>query len=156
DKVAISVAGVIEPALEIAEMGRSTQRPTEDVTAYDLYLRALARFWAMSRQGVLDALALLEQAILLDPHYGEALAWAAICQLRFHMDGWTDRPETARREGRRLAHQALQAAGDNPATIANAAFVLGYFGEEIGAMTALVDRALTLNPSFARGWFLSA
>ena len=72
------------------------------------------------------------------------------------MDGWTDRPEEASHEGRRFARQALQAAGDDPTTIANAAFVLGYFGEEINAMMVLVDRALTLNPSFARGWFLSA
>jgi tetratricopeptide (TPR) repeat protein len=28
-------------------------------------------------------------------------------------------------------------------------------GEDIGAMMGLVDRALTLNPSFARGWNLS-
>jgi tetratricopeptide (TPR) repeat protein len=32
---------------------------------------------------------------------------------------------------------------------------LADFGEDIGAMMALVDRALTLNPSFARGWFIS-
>ena len=30
---------------------------------------------------------------------------------------------------------------------------LAYFGEDIGAMMALVDRALVLNPSYARGWF---
>ena len=42
DKVASSVAGVIEPALQGAEMGRSAQRPTNDLTAYDLYLRALS------------------------------------------------------------------------------------------------------------------
>ena len=30
-----------------------------------------------------------------------------------------------------------------------------YFGEDIGAMIGLVDRALALNPSFARGWFVS-
>jgi len=30
---------------------------------------------------------------------------------------------------------------------------LAYFGEDIGAMTALADRAVTLNPSFARGWY---
>jgi adenylate cyclase len=30
-----------------------------------------------------------------------------------------------------------------------------YFGEDLGAMMALVDRALTLNPSFARGWHIS-
>jgi adenylate cyclase len=33
--------------------------------------------------------------------------------------------------------------------------VLAYFGENIDAMIALVDRALALNPSFARGWFRS-
>src|SRR6266567_3494232 len=41
DQVAISVAGVIEPALQAAEMRRSTERPTTDLSAYDLYLRAL-------------------------------------------------------------------------------------------------------------------
>jgi len=33
--------------------------------------------------------------------------------------------------------------------------VLAYFGEDIGAMMGLLDRALALNPSFARGWYLS-
>jgi len=32
--------------------------------------------------------------------------------------------------------------------------VLGASGEKSGAMIALMDRALALNPSFARGWFL--
>ena len=32
---------------------------------------------------------------------------------------------------------------------------LAYFGEDIGAMMALADRAVALNPSFARGWHLS-
>jgi TolB-like protein len=40
DKVAISVAGVIEPTLQAAETARSAGRPTNDLTAYDLYLRA--------------------------------------------------------------------------------------------------------------------
>jgi adenylate cyclase len=33
--------------------------------------------------------------------------------------------------------------------------VLGWFGEDIGAMIGLVDRALALNPSYARGWSVS-
>src|ERR1700726_3244392 len=44
DQVAISVAGVIEPALQAAETARSTGRPTADLSAYDLYLRAMALF----------------------------------------------------------------------------------------------------------------
>jgi hypothetical protein len=33
--------------------------------------------------------------------------------------------------------------------------VLALFGEDIGAMIELAERALMLNPSFARGWYLS-
>ena len=40
DKVALSVAGVIEPALQAADTARSAGRPTSDLTAYDIYLRA--------------------------------------------------------------------------------------------------------------------
>jgi adenylate cyclase len=43
----------------------------------------------------------------------------------------------------------------SPGVLANAALVLAQFGEDIDAMTGLIDRALTLNPSFARGWFRS-
>src|SRR5262249_41718444 len=42
DRVAISVAGVIERALQAAETERSVSRPTNDLTAYDLYLRAFS------------------------------------------------------------------------------------------------------------------
>src|SRR5215469_4310447 len=41
DKVAMSDAGVIEPTLQAGEIRRSFERPTSDLTAYDLYLQAL-------------------------------------------------------------------------------------------------------------------
>jgi hypothetical protein len=50
DKVAISVAGVIEPALQAAETARSASRPTHDLTAYDLYLRALPIFLFLDKR----------------------------------------------------------------------------------------------------------
>src|SRR5205814_7418919 len=77
DTVASSVAGVIEPALRAAETARSAGRPTNDLTAYDLYLRALESFSPGSKAGICRALDLLEQAIGRDPHYGPALALAA-------------------------------------------------------------------------------
>ena len=46
-------------------------------------------------------------------------------------------------------------AGDDPGVLANAAYALAYFGEDIGAMMALADRAVALNPNSARGWALS-
>jgi TolB-like protein/class 3 adenylate cyclase len=155
DKVAVSVAGVIEPALQAAEMRRSATRPTTDLGAYDLYLRALAVFYPITKERMFEALGLLEQAIAIDRHYGPALSWAAYCHMRLVVDGWAEAPEPNRRKGVDLARQALQAAQDDPSVLANAAHVLAYFGEDIGAMIGLVDRALALNPSFARGWYLS-
>ena len=77
DRVAIAVAGVIEPALQAAEIRRSSNRPTDDLTAYDLYLRALQYSQSADRAGTVEALQTLGLAIKLDPRYGSALALAA-------------------------------------------------------------------------------
>jgi adenylate cyclase len=154
DRIAISVAGIIEPALQAAETARSASRPTADLTAYDLYLRAHEMVLSSSAQ-IPDALPLLEQAIARDPRYGLALAWAAYCHMRLSVDGLSDDPETHRRKSIDFARRALEAHGDDPTVLAEAAFALGVLGENIGAMNALVDRAVALNPSFARGWHIS-
>jgi TolB-like protein/class 3 adenylate cyclase len=154
DRVAINVAGVIEPALQAAEVRRSAARSVHEVTAYDLYLRALATYYPITKERLLKALELLHEAITIDRHCGPALSLAAMCRMRLFREGWAEEPETAS-EAVDLARQALQVAGDDPGILANAAFVLANFGEDISAMMALVDRALTLTPSFSRGWFLS-
>jgi len=156
DKVASSVAGIIEPTLQAAETRRSADRPTSDLGAYDLYLRALPMFARVSKEGLSEAARLLEQAIARDPGYGPALAFAAICHQRLAADGWTSDPEASRWRAVDFARRALEAAGDDPAVLINAAYPLAYFGEDVGDMIALADRALTLNPSYARGWYVSA
>jgi adenylate cyclase len=154
DKVASSVAGVIEPALQAAEIARSAGRPTADLTAYDLYLRAYALTLSSARQTP-EALRLLEQAIARDPRYGPALAWAAFCCYRLLLHGRSENSEADRLKGVDFARRALEVAGDDPGILANAAQALAYFGEDIGAMMGLVDRALALNPNYARGWLIS-
>src|SRR5205814_5111427 len=118
--------------------------------AYDLYLRAYAMVWSSARQ-IPGALRLLDQAIERDPRYGAALAWAARCCARQILDGRSEDAGADRRKGADFARRALEVAGDDPGILANSALALAYFGEEIGAMMALVDRALALNPNYARG-----
>jgi TolB-like protein len=154
DKVASSVAGVIEPTLQAAETARAVGRPTADLTAYDLYLRAYAIYLSSAKQ-IPEALCLMEQAIARDPHYGPALGWAALCCYRLLLDNRSKDPEADRLKGADFARRALEAASDDPSVLANAAHALAYLGEDIGAMMALVDRALALNPNFARGWSIS-
>jgi len=152
DQVASSVAGVIEPTLRAAEIRRSSARPTHDLTAYDLYLRALALTFSWQRDSNIQALELLEQAIELDPHYGLALVHAAAAHYNLHVTGWTDDLEASRLKGIDLSRRALQVAGNDPDVLCTAGFTLAYFGEEIAVAIGLVDRGLQLNPSFARGW----
>ena len=153
DKVASSVAGVIEPALQAAETARSAGRSTTDLTAYDLYLRAYAMFLSSARQ-IPDALRLMEQAIERDPRYGPALAWAAVCCFRLLNDDRSEDWEAERLKGADFARRALEVANDDPGILANAALALAYFGENIGAMIALVDHALAANSNYARGWHI--
>jgi adenylate cyclase len=155
DNVAASVAGVIEPALQAAEAARSAGRPKTDLGAYDCYVCALVVFYPMTKEAIAKALGLLEQAIAIDRHYGPALALAAACHMQFVNYNWAEDPETARQNAVDLARRALQVACDDPAVIATAAMLLAVFGEDIGTMTALANRALALNPSFARGWYHS-
>jgi adenylate cyclase len=155
DNVAISVAGVIEPALQAAETARSAERPTKDLTAYDLYLRALQIYSSLTKETFHQALDLLDRAIARDPLYGPALALAAVCAFHLHQNNWADSPDTARKQGLAYAHRAITAAGNDPFVLACAAAALGYFGEDIEAAIALMDRALASNPSFAYGWHRS-
>jgi len=70
------------------KLRKSPARPIDRLpisTAYDLYLRAYAMFLSSSRE-IPEALRLMEQAIARDPHYGPALAWAAVCCFRLLFD----------------------------------------------------------------------
>jgi len=158
DMVAMSVAGVIEPTLQAAEIRRSFDRPTADPTAYDRYLRALAPIRSAEREKerYVQGLETLRRAIACDPGYGRALALAGHCHLALDAAGWTNDVAANQREGVELARRALTAAGDDPGVLANVAYVLAYFGEDIAAAMTLIDRSLELNPSFALAWARSA
>src|SRR4029077_7541703 len=89
-----------------------------------------------------------------DRHYGPALCWAAICNLTLVRDGWAEEPEISRSRAVELARQALEVRESDPRILANAVLVLALFGEDIGAMMGLVDRALALTRGNARGWYV--
>jgi len=155
DQVATSVAGVIEPALQASEIRRVARKPTSDLTVYDLCLRAQRLFSSLGKDGILQALALLEKAIGRDPQYGPALGWATMCRQFVDVNGWSEDPERNRSIVMDYARRALVAGEEDAATLTHAAYVLSHFGEDNDTMLGIVDRALALNPSFARGWYLS-
>lgn len=153
DRAATSIAGVVEPMIEALEMRRSTGGPTSDLTSYDFYRRALPGCYSYSVQPLLQAHDLLERAIERDPGFGPALAAAAGCRQFLGVTGWAEDTQQNGRQAVELAHQALQADGDDPVVLAEAGRVLAYFTEDIDCAIAMIERAVVLNPSYARGWF---
>jgi adenylate cyclase len=135
-----------------AEIRRAAARPTNDLTAYDLYLRALPYAVSAQKDGILGALGLLERAVGRDPRYASALALAALCHQFLCVNGWSEDEQASRAESLDLAQRGLRCGEDDAEVLATAGYVLGYFGEDINAAISLIERSLELNPSYARGW----
>jgi len=155
DKVASSVAGVIDPLLLDTEIQRASTRPTADLTAYDLYLRALPLVRAWAREPIMQAIALLERAVERDPHYGLALATLALSHSQNFLSGWGEDAAVERERASAWARRALEAAPDDPSTVTSAAGALLMIGEATKVLKGLVDRALVRNPSHAFGYLWS-
>jgi adenylate cyclase len=147
DRVTESIVGAIVPSLQLAEVERAKLKPTDNLAAYDLYLRALPAHHAMTREGYHEALKFLYQAIAVEPSYSLAKALAAGCYVIRFAQFWTT--EHDRAEGIRLAREALSAHGDDPTTLAWAGNALGYLAHDYEAARRANDRAIALNPNSA-------
>jgi len=154
DRVASNVAGAIEPKLRQSEIERASRKPTANLTAYDLYLRALAQSSRFTEEGHAEAVVLARQALAIDPSYAPAAALIGWCRAQQRVQGWGALSADDIGEACRLARQALEAGRDDAETIRGAALTLFLLtGEAAMAATAL-DRALALNPNAAHAWLV--
>jgi adenylate cyclase len=141
DQVASSVAGAIEPKLRQSEIERASRKPTANLTAYDLYLRALAQSYRYTEEGLAEALVLARQALAIDPSYAPAAAMVAWCRGVQPSQGWVALSADDVAEACRLARQALEAGRDDAETIHQAAWTLFFLAGE-----AAMGRRLSIGP----------
>jgi TolB-like protein len=154
DQVTANVAGAIAPRLEQAEMERANRKPTENLDAYDLYLRGVARTVSYTRDGYDEALRLFREAIRLDPEFAAAYGLASWCYVTQRVNGWLGNPESDVSEAVRLARHAVRVANEDAVAYCWGGFSLGYLTGELDDAIAYVDRALVLNPNLAAAWYL--
>src|SRR5262249_18356858 len=62
DELSRSVAIVILPALQVAEVERVKRKSPNDLTAYDFYLRALPHVWVATREEISKGICLLRES----------------------------------------------------------------------------------------------
>lgn len=154
DQIAQSVVGAISPQLERAEIERAKRKPTENLDAYDYYLRGMARLHSGTHEAIETALPFFYKAIELDPEFASAYAGAAWCYFWRKLNGWmTDRPREIA-EGVRLARLAVELGRDDAVALTRGGHALGHLAGDLDGGIALIDRARLLNPNFAPAWFL--
>jgi tetratricopeptide (TPR) repeat protein len=152
DQVASNVAAAIEPKLRQSEIERASRKPTANLTAYDLYLRALAQSYRYSEEGVAEAVVLARRALAIDPSYAPAAALVAFCRTLQRVQGWGALSANDIGEACRLARQALEAERDDAETIWQAAYTLFLLAGEAAMAAAALDRVLAPNPNAAHAW----
>jgi adenylate cyclase len=155
DRVTESVVGALEPSLERAEIARAAVKPTDSTDAYDLYLKALPHFHAVTPHHLEQAVALLQRAVTIDGNYALPKALLGYIYGTRRSLGVIDAADIRRATA--LAEEAMILGRDDPNALRLAGHTLGYIGTEIAPALAAVDRAMAMNPASAQvlqsaGW----
>jgi non-specific serine/threonine protein kinase len=111
DEIAQKIAAALRITLSPQEQRALSAKPTENLQAYDLYLRGRNYARRVGRQDLQFALQMYENAVALDPHF--ALAHAGLgkvcAEYYYHFERkqqWIDRAITATQKASAQGHDA--------------------------------------------------
>ena len=146
--VAVHIAGALEAELTPRERTRLSRKPTENLEAYQLYLRGRHGMLKLSEKGFEATVGYLEQAIALDPGYAAAYATLAYAYVEAGLGVMGNVLEPA--EAYRLAREAAAKALELDPGLAEAHAMLGHikFSHDFDYEGAEREfkRALEINP----------
>jgi TolB-like protein len=157
DQIATEVVGAIAPTLERAEIDRAKRKPTENLDAYECYMRGIASLShaPADRQANSNALDYFLRAIERDRDFAAAHGMAAWCYVWRKANGWiTDRVKEYA-EAERQARLAVSLGKEDAVALARGGHTLAFVVGELDDGKAFVDQALHIDPNFAVGWMLS-
>jgi adenylate cyclase len=157
DEITAAVVCAILPKLLRTEIVVATRRRPENLTAYDLQLRAMYQYSLATRKGLAEATRLANRAFELDPGFGFVAALASLCHMVNVVLGFATDPQFDRKEAVRLLRLALSVDDGDPQTLATTALVSAFMVGDYESSIEMVDRAVALNPNsywvwLDRGW----
>jgi adenylate cyclase len=152
DELTVAVVSAIQPKLLQTEIEMATRRPPENLTAYDLYLRALQKSYLRTREGYAEMIRLAHRALDLDPRSISAAVVAANGHfnnegLRFSTD-----PQFDRSEAIRLSRLALSLDENDERALSIAGLVTAVLIGDHETAIDFVDRAVATNPNYHIAW----
>lgn len=146
DRITETVATIVGPRIQQAEIARSRRERPASLNAYDLYLRALQKFNTRRIQDNTEAVVLLERAIALDPGFAAALATAASAYEHRVTVGWPPVGADDRKRSLELARLALDIGHDDATVLSMCGMVLIFVGQEHDRGLSTVMLAVETNP----------
>ncbi len=152
DDIALSVVGAIEPSLRQAEVERVRRLRPDSLDAYDLVLRAQPDVFTGMPTESSRALELLGEALALEPGYGLAHAFAAMCHHNLFLRAGL--AEANRAASIRHAEAAIAHGRDDALALTLAGFSLAMDAHDRGAGSAAFEEALAVSPSSAITYIL--
>ena len=147
DEIAESIAGALEPQLSLAENLKSLSKPKQTVNAWDCVIRAMALKSEFTDDSSLQALALLKEALEIDPHYSRAhsqIAWTIAWRIH---QGFED-AETSIGAAIKSAEYAVQYDPNEPWAYIAWLFIATILRDEKMLLES-PRKALEINPNFA-------
>jgi adenylate cyclase len=147
DEITNKIAAIVVPELEHFEHRKSTAKRTEDLSAWDYYVRAMETFYDETCDGNARSRDMFQRALEHDPNYGDAwarLGWVHARDVQF---GCTDRDDSLRK-GFEAARKAV-ALDDNSALAHISLGTVHIWAEETALGLSESQIALQLNPNFA-------
>jgi len=146
--VAQQIAAALRTRLTPAERRRIEARPTENLEAYDDYLRG-RRFWTQRSLAALDsAIRYYNRAVLLDPEYARAYAGLAETYVLLPEYGGPSIPETLP-YARAATERALALDPDLAEAYAAYGYLKAVFEWDWDAAERDYLKAIELNPDYA-------
>jgi adenylate cyclase len=152
DEVTAAVVSAIQPKLLQAEIEMATRRRSENLTAYDFYLRAMQQHYQPTREGLAETIRLAHRALELDPRFGFVAVLAGNCHMYNVLFGYATDPQFDRKEAIRLFRLALSIDDSDPATLACAAVISAFMVGDSESEIEMADRAVALNPNSYLAW----
>ena len=144
DEIVSSIVSALMPAL-LRGAAPAVRRSTDNLEAYELYLRGRHYWHQRSPATVRVAIQCFEQAIALDAQYALAYCGLADCYGILRVYGWVA-PTEIREKARIAVEHAMAADPDLAEANFSKAFYTFYFERQWRSARAHFDRAIELNP----------
>jgi adenylate cyclase len=125
-------------------------RPTENLEAFDDFLRATQYYWRFTKADFAKARQWVEKAIELDPKYAEAYAGLGWNHMGAAWNQWGD-PRADLRDASELAQKALALDDTNSSALALLSEI-DWMQLRYDQAVADGKRAVAINPNYAAGY----